>query len=196
MAEKMIEIQSELNIPKNLYNSFGKYNYRSCESILEVAKPVCKKHGCFLYLTDDICEVGGRIYVQAVATIIDSESGESLQNSAFAREPESKKGMDESQITGTASSYARKYALNGLLALDDNKDADTDEYHEQTHKEEPKASEEKVRSLKDFADSLDVAVEDICKRFEVDGLENLTLKQWTSAWKMLEATEKKRGRIA
>lgn len=195
--EKMVEIQSEMNVPKNLYNSFGKYNYRSCESILETAKPVLKKHGCLLYLSDDIVEVGGRIYVQAIATMIDSESGEQIQNSAFAREADSKKGMDDSQVTGTASSYARKYALNGLFCLDDNKDADTDEYQKSINAKEemddPLIDEANLRSLKDYAESLDVSDESICERFGVNNLEDLRMTQFVKAIKMLEATERKRA---
>jgi hypothetical protein len=132
---KLIEIQSELNVPKNLYNSFGKYKYRNCESILEVAKPICKKHGAVLILNDDIELVGDRFYIKATATLTDGK--EAIEVHAYAREEENKKGMDGSQITGTASSYARKYALGGLFNLDDNKDADTDEFAMQTKKSNP-----------------------------------------------------------
>lgn len=132
---KLIEIQSELNVPKNLYNSFGKYKYRNCESILEAAKPICKKHGAVLILNDDIELVGDRFYIKATATLTDGK--EAIEVHAYAREEENKKGMDGSQITGTASSYARKYALGGLFSLDDNKDADTDEFAMQTKKVEP-----------------------------------------------------------
>lgn len=119
-------IQSELKAPKGNYNSFGKYKYRSCEDIVEAAKPVLAKYECYLSMTDDVFMVGDRIYIKATASI--SKEGVVIASStAFAREPEDKKGMDASQITGTASSYARKYALNGLLAIDDTKDADTDE---------------------------------------------------------------------
>lgn len=132
---KLIEIQSELNVPKNLYNSFGKYNFRNCETILEVAKPICKKHGTLLFLNDDIELIGERYYVKATATLTDSK--ESIEVHAYAREEENKKGMDASQITGTASSYARKYALGGLFNLDDNKDADSNEYAVITKQERP-----------------------------------------------------------
>ena len=124
--QKLIEIQSELNVPKDSYNSFGKYNYRNCEDILEAAKPICKNHGLILLLSDTIELIGSRFYVKATATITDGK--ETVSTQAFAREDEIKKGMDGSQITGAASSYARKYALGGLLAIDNNKDADTDEY--------------------------------------------------------------------
>ncbi len=124
--------QNELKAPKNQYNSFGKYNYRSCEDILETAKPICKKHDLVLTLSDDIINVGDRYYVKATATLFDAKSESCLTSTASAREADSKKGMDESQVTGTASSYARKYALNGLFNIDDTKDADTDEHKKTT----------------------------------------------------------------
>lgn len=129
--EKLANVQSELVAPKGQYNSFGKYKYRSCEDILTAVKPILKKHGLTLVLADEILEINGRFYIRANAKVLDFE-GNSIENTALAREDETKKGMDGSQITGTASSYARKYALNGLFAIDDNKDADTDEYHKQT----------------------------------------------------------------
>lgn len=127
--EKLIKVQSELKAPKSKYNSFGKYNYRSLEDILEGAKPLLKKHNASLIVADSIEQVGDRYYLKATATFIDTETGETVSNSALARESADKKGMDDSQITGTASSYARKYALNGLFLIDDTKDADTDEAH-------------------------------------------------------------------
>ena len=116
-------IQSELNAPKNQYNNFGKYRYRSCEDILAALKPLLKQHGCTLTISDDILHVGDRYYIKATATLSNA-GGEQSTTSALAREEDSKKGMDASQLTGTASSYARKYALNGLFAIDDTKDAD------------------------------------------------------------------------
>lgn len=121
--EKVVAIQSELKAPKGQYNSFGKYNYRSCEDILEGVKPLLAKHGLVLTIQDSIELIGDRFYVKATATITDGK--EQLSTSAYARESLDKKGMDASQVTGATSSYARKYALNGLLAIDDTKDADT-----------------------------------------------------------------------
>ena len=132
--EKLSAIQQELKAPKGQYNSFGKYKYRSCEDILEAVKPICAKHKTALVLLDDIREVSGRFYVVAQAQLHDCESDNAVTATAFAREPDEKKGMDDSQITGTASSYARKYALNGLFCIDDTKDADTDEYKQQEKK--------------------------------------------------------------
>jgi len=120
----LLKIQSELKAPKNQRNSFGNYNYRSCEDILEAVKPLCLKYDATLIISDEIVEVGGRVYVKATAKI-SFQSGQQSESTAYAREPEIKKGMDESQITGAASSYARKYALNGLFCIDDTKDADT-----------------------------------------------------------------------
>jgi essential recombination function protein len=129
LHEKLLAIQTKLKAPKGQYNSFGKYSYRSAEDILEAVKPLNAEQGVLLTITDEIKEIGGRVYVVATATV--SDGTDTLQVSAFAREPENKKGMDESQITGATSSYARKYALNGLYAIDDNKDADTDEHKQQ-----------------------------------------------------------------
>ena len=124
--------QSELKAPKNQYNSFGKYNYRSCEDILEAAKPINKKYGLLLLLTDKPVCIGQRYYIEATARLYDIESEQFIEATASARESDTKKGMDDSQVTGTASSYARKYALNGLYNIDDTKDADTDAYKKQT----------------------------------------------------------------
>lgn len=129
--KKLLQIQTELKAPKGQYNSFGKYKYRSCEDILEAVKPLCKKYNATLILSDTLENIGERYYIKARAILIDIEDGTAMENSAYAREEQEKKGMDGSQITGTASSYARKYALNGLFNIDDTKDADTDEYKQQ-----------------------------------------------------------------
>lgn len=139
LSEKLNRIQVELKAPKDKLNKFGGYNYRSAESILEALKPLLKTYGVYVTLSDEIVEVGGRVYVKATACLADYADGfnEVKVATAYAREAESKKGMDEAQITGATSSYAHKYALNGLFLLDDTKDADTDEYALQT-KTEPK----------------------------------------------------------
>lgn len=130
--EKLMKVQSELKAPKNQRNNFGGYNYRSCEDILEAVKPILKENGLTLTIKDDIVNIGTRYYIVAIAELIDIESGDKITTQAQARESETKKGMDDSQITGTASSYARKYCLNGLFLIDDTKDADTDEYKKLT----------------------------------------------------------------
>lgn len=123
LTQKVGDIQHKLKAPKGQYNSFGKYNYRSCEDILEGVKPLLKEHNLALLIDDEIVQIGERYYVKATAKITDGR--EFVSATAYAREPDTKKGMDESQITGATSSYARKYALNALLCIDDTKDADT-----------------------------------------------------------------------
>ena len=134
IEEKLMLIQNELKAPKGQKNTFGNYNYRSCEDILNAVKPLCLKNKSVLKLSDDLVLIGDRYYIKATATLYDAESDNLISNTAWAREEESKKGMDGSQITGTSSSYARKYALNGLFCIDDTKDADTDEYSKTTRK--------------------------------------------------------------
>ena len=138
---KLQEIQQRLKAPKGQYNSFGKYKYRSCEDILEAVKPILNEVGCTLTLSDEIVCVGDRYYVMATAWLKGEDTNESV--TAYAREDLDKKGMDGAQITGTASSYARKYALNGLFCIDDTKDADTDEYAIQTSKAKSAPAEAK-----------------------------------------------------
>lgn len=142
-ADKLKLIQSDLVAPKNLENKFGNYRYRSAEGILEAVKPLLSAVGAILTVSDEMVEVGGRIYVKATATF--TADGESISTTAFAREPESRKGMDESQITGACSSYARKYALNGLFCIDDTKDADATETHGKTDNVTPEKFRKEVK---------------------------------------------------
>jgi hypothetical protein len=125
----IVKIQEELKAPKNQRNNFGGYNYRSAEDIIEAVKPIAHRYGYYLIISDEIVEVGGRIYVKATARLQPNEAGNIYSATGWAREEETKKGMDGAQITGAASSYARKYALNGLLAIDDTKDADATNTH-------------------------------------------------------------------
>lgn len=152
--KNLLKIQTELKAPKNQVNAFGKYKYRSCEDILEAVKPLLKETGCFLTINDEIVEIGGRIYVKASARFHDGES--SISTEAYAREEETKKGMDASQITGSASSYARKYALNGLFLIDDTKDADSTNQHGKEEKPLPKgqviAKLEQCKDVKSLTD--------------------------------------------
>lgn len=134
---KLAEIQRTLNAPKNQYNSFGKYKYRSCEDILEGVKPLLG--GLFLSISDEVVLIGTRHYVKATARITDGES--THEATALAREEESKKGMDAAQVTGATSSYARKYCLNGLFGIDDSKDADSDEHKHQQNSAQPQKQE-------------------------------------------------------
>ena len=160
IKEKLLFIQTELKAPKGQFNSYGNYKYRSCEDILEAVKPLLKDAGVMLRLADEVVQIGDRYYVKASAIFQDvDDSHNTIINTAYAREEETKKGQDASQITGTASSYARKYALNGLFLIDDNKDADTDEHAKQTGKEKkqeepketPKATPKQIELLKAIA---------------------------------------------
>lgn len=146
--EKLLAVQSELKVPKNQKNSFGKYNYRSCEDILEEVKPILKKHDCVVSISDEIVLIGDRFYIKATATFTDIKDSERIQTTAFAREASDKKGMDDAQVTGATSSYARKYALNGLFCIDDTKDADTDEYQKQRPKKAPEPKNETCNHCK------------------------------------------------
>jgi len=135
----LLAVQQNLKAPKGQYNSFGKYKYRSCEDILQAARPLCNENGLVLTVSDEIISMGARYYVKATSKVTDIATGESVENVAYAREDDTKKGMDAAQITGACSSYARKYSLCGLFAIDDNKDVDTEEY--QGKKQEPKQSQ-------------------------------------------------------
>ena len=161
ISEKLGRVQSELRAPKDQYNSFGKYSYRSCESILEAVKPLLKEEGLTLTLSDDVQEVGGRVYVKATATASDAE-GCSVSSTAYAREAKEKKGMDEAQVTGAASSYARKYALNGLFAIDDAKDADATNRHGKETPAKAPQSRSKAAKQKETAPSLEAAKQRLC----------------------------------
>ena len=172
--EDLIKIQQELKAPKSQFNSYGKYNYRNCEDILEAVKPLLAKAGMVLIITDDIVQVGDRYYVKATAWLT-KDGNQVAKASAFAREAEIKKGMDESQITGTASSYARKYCLNGLFLIDDTKDADTDEYASRTKskKNDEEKGEQTAKTYKtDFREVR-------AKIAEIDDVNELT-KYWLS----------------
>ena len=141
---KLMNVQNELKVPKNNTNTFGNYKFRNAEDILEALKPLLKKHNVTVIITDDVVMVGDRYYIKATVKFIDTETGEMIETSALAREEETKKGFDSSQITGSTSSYARKYALNGLFAIDDTKDSDTTNKH---LKDEPTLSDAQIKRL-------------------------------------------------
>lgn len=161
--QRLINAQTELKAPKGQYNSFGKYKYRSAEDILEAVKPINAKHGLLLFITDKPIVVGDQNewhYIEATVTLVNVDNAnEVVTVTAQAREPLNKKGMDESQITGTASSYARKYALNGLYLIDDTKDADTDEYKQQQQPQTAKAEHaNKGQEIVEPQESVDDAI--------------------------------------
>ena len=141
--EKLSKVQAELNAPKSRHNKFGNYDYRSCEDILQAVKPLLAANGLVLILNDEIVERAGRFYVESTATIYEMETLDTLRATAYARESEQKTGMDAAQITGAASSYARKYALNALFNIDDTKDADADEYTQESQARAKKATTKK-----------------------------------------------------
>lgn len=180
--QKLSFIQRDLKAPKGQYNNFGKYKYRSCEDILEALKPVCLTHNTTLFISDNMELLGDRYYIKATVTLVDIESGELVSNSAYAREPLDKKGMDSSQITGTASSYARKYALNGLFSIDDTKDADTNEFVNTTKKATDDETDfnKKVRNVskiqKAFSNNKETRTK-ILGWYKVDSYNDLTLQQ-------------------
>lgn len=205
MFTKLVEIQTKIKAPKNLYNSFGKYKYRNAEGICEAVKPFLAEQKCVLILSDEIIEVGGRIYVKATATLYDNETGAYISASAMAREAEKKAGMDDSQITGTASSYARKYALNGLFLLDDTKDADSDEHHTELEEKKKKAEVEnqsaeiakmkiapvKVTVIKKRCADDNVDEEKLLKAYKIKSFEDMTEEQFRNAndfWEKIKAS--------
>ena len=172
LKEKLMLIQQELKAPKNLYNDYGKFNYRSCEDILESVKPLLQKYKVVMTLSDDVVAVGDRVYVRASATITDAEGDEHFTNSAWAREALDKKGMDDSQITGTASSYARKYALNGLFLIDDAKDADVT-----NDGADEKITDIQLKTVRMGIENSSgkVTEEGICRYFNLEKLEDMTV---------------------
>lgn len=173
MLKKLLAIQTELKAPKGQTNSFGKYKYRSCEDILEAVKPILKKNDCTLRITDDVALIGDRFYVKATAVL--ACGSEEITVTAYAREEDAKKGMDAAQVTGATSSYARKYALNGLFLIDDTKDPDTDEFTSQ--KKEATKAEKAEKAMEDELDKPATALEkknlqEYCKRlgYSIDEL--------------------------
>lgn len=197
--EKLLEIQQRLRAPKDKNNDFGRYKYRSCEGILEAVKPLLKETKTILSLSDKIVEVGGRIYVEATVMLIDAEEFTNVSVTAYAREEESKKGMDASQVTGSTSSYARKYALNGLFAIDDNKDADDPEYSHpnENNVQESKKDAQKPAAYKlidtDQADYIRKAYEGKEEKLqtflEKRGVKKLEMLRWDHAQALIDRLE-------
>ena len=180
--EKLMNVQQELKAPKNQYNSFGEYKYRSCEDILEAVKPLLKKNKLTLQINDTIVPASEtRFYIKATAKLIDVESEAAIENTAFAREVDDKKKLDGSQLTGVSSSYARKYALNGLFLIDDTKDADTDEFQKQTS-EEKFVTKAQIKKLGELVEDIPAML----NYYKVDKIENL---RYEDAKKTIERKE-------
>lgn len=175
LREKLLNIQSELKAPKNQTNKFGGYNYRSCEDILEAVKPLLQKNRVTLTIEDDIIQVGEKLFLKSTALLQDLDSESVLTNQAFA-EMSDHKGMSSEQSTGTASSYCRKYCLNGLFLIDDTKDPDTDEFHKQTTVEEmaiEMATGKQIEMIKSLVDDID----SMLNYYGIEKIEDLTKKQ-------------------
>lgn len=194
---KLVRVQGELKAPKGQYNKFGGYAYRSAEDILEAVKPLLNREGLLMTINDEIQLIGDRYYVKATVTVTDGEG--SVTTAAYAREPENKKGMDECQITGATSSYARKYALNAMYAIDDNKDADTDEYAQQTGRQQKQPQKQpqkpqqapKPQQQGNQQGTTKATPEQILQRFS-DAIKNINdeaeVKEvYTKCWNMLPA---------
>ena len=194
---KLIKVQNELKAPKNQYNSFGKYAYRNCEDICEAVKPILLEHNLAMFIGDSVELIGDRYYIKATVTVVDTETGETLTNSALAREEENKKGMDSSQVTGSTSSYARKYALNGMFLIDDTKDSDFTNTHGKENNEEKLSrikgtglSEAQIKRLYAIAAKASVeksmVLKAIKQEFKVEKAELLTKDQYDELCARLE----------
>lgn len=197
--EKLSHIQNEINVPKNLYNKFGNYYYRNAETIFDTAKPVCMKYRTTLVVSDEVVNVDGRFYIKGIATLCDWDSDKEVTNVAYAREEEAKKGMDASQVTGSCSSYARKYALNGLFNLDDNKDSDSPEQREEMEarakanaknannkkeKAEVMATESQLKMIHELGN--EERIKGMKKYYKVNELSELTINQASEAIEILK----------
>lgn len=191
IREKLSEIQTKMNVPKDKHSNYGGYDYRSAESILNEFKKYAREYNSSLLLRDEVVEIAGRVYVKSVATFIDCENGEEISTTGYAREPESKPKMDESQVTGSASSYARKYAMNALFLLDDVKDPDTNEYAQQTGadkksggKKEQKANDGKITQGQ---------IKELRKIFEKNKIDEVKAIAGYSAQKIEDLTQQQYG---
>lgn len=191
VIQKLMYVQQNLKAPKGQYNQFGDYHYRSCEDIQEALKPLLHQVKAVLLLNDELVQMGERFYIKAVAVFQDAESKESISNSAYARECESRPKMDAAQITGSCSSYARKYALNGLFCIDDAKDPDMmgseasdrqqDYKRQQASMQSPKLKAEYQRKLKGEAERTGTDLKKVCDRYKVRDISDLTNEQYQRA---------------
>lgn len=192
--EKLLQVQQKLKAPKNQYNKFGDFNYRSCEDIQEALKPLLAEVKAVLLTGDEVVQIGNRFYIKATATFQDTESQESVTNTAYAREGEEKPKMDAAQITGSSSSYARKYALNGLFCIDDTKDPDTRNNEVApaqpaahtgkppgSSRQKPKLKKAELDRLKGEAARTGTDLSKVCDRYIVNTIEELTQEQYLKA---------------
>ncbi len=176
ILKKLQNIQENLTVEKGKYNSFAEFKYRSCEDILQALKPYLSEQKCVIKLNDELVEVAGKVYIKAIATLVDVETGEETFATAFAQEPpKAKAKMDESQTTGSTSSYARKYALNGLLALDDNADSDVTNNGKKDKKDEKLITSKQIEELKKLGFD-DARLEKMAKYYKVEKIEQVSYK--------------------
>lgn len=196
--EKLLKIQQKISVPKSQTNEYSKYNYRSCEDILEALKPLLAEVGAVLTLDDEIIERNGRFYVKATATLISVDDGkvDTITNTAYAREEETKKGLDASQITGSCSSYARKYALGGLLLLNDAKDADAMDNRDPEERQQApkKITDTQAKKLEYKCDCDHIDIKLILKEFKVKELTELTEAQLEKTYKYWDKLKEKAGK--
>ena len=202
--EKLLQIQTKLKAPKSLYNKFGNFYYRNCEDILEALKPLLKETKTVLLIRDEVVRIDDRYYIKAVARLIDCETGEAIENCAYAREEKEKKGADSSQITGAASSYARKYVLNGMFCIDDTKDADSSPMQRGSSKEESasqrnlpprqeKIDSKKIQIIKDLAKKYEdrgMKIEKLLKMYQLKDIADMTTQQYSDCIDKLALYEK------
>lgn len=203
ILEKLLHIQSELKAPKNQRNDFGKYNYRNCEDIQEAVKPLAREVKAVLVTGDELVQIGDRFYVKATARFMDCESSEEIKNTAYAREEFEKKGMDASQITGSASSYARKYALNGLFCIDDVKDADSQDNSGKgktgpekgttgkKQSELPKPSKKQLNEIYSELARTGIGRTGLLKKYNITALETMSMEQYSDAMSVLKSKPNK-----
>lgn len=189
---KLGNIQRQLFVPKENNNSFGKYNYRSCEDILKKAKPLCAENGCVLYISNELECIGERNYVKAIVTLVDLETGEEVVSTAHAREEETKKGMDGSQITGASSSYARKYALAGLFGIDNEQDSDATNKgdSEPTRAETVAKADIRAKAFKELNKHNKEYIAKVCEHYKIDSIQKLTAEQAENYLKCMEDKKK------
>lgn len=191
--EKLFEIQQELKAPKGQFNEFSSFKYRSCEDILEAVKPILKKYKVVIICEDILTMIGERYYVKAIARLCDVETGEKIDSSAYARETDSRPKMDPAQITGAASSYARKYALNGLLCIDDAKDADSMDNRDCEKQKEPQQRQNMQKQIHNLVEASHIATiraeiertgakeKAVCYSYGIRSLNDMTMEQYRNA---------------
>ena len=189
--EKLAKIQSELFVPKGQKNNFGNYNYRSCEDILKVVKPLCEKNKCVLMLTNDVIDSNGKNYMKTIASLIDLETGEAITSTAMAREDDNAKGQSPSQQSGSSISYSRKYCLAGMFCIDNERDADATN----THGKDMKVTSDDCNTILLGIAKVGMTAEELCKKYGVKEISDLTQDQYLSIRKeindLYEANKKK-----